>query len=93
MASVDRALHAQVAALPGNPTTVLKNLFLKVGCSLSCSRPGPVNAGPSRYDAPPPADHDHDHAQDKKHRCYIITALADTQVDLQSKQHACMHRA
>lgn len=43
-------VEAQVAALPGNPTTVLKNLFLK----------------------------------DKKHRCYIITALADTPVDLQN---------
>ncbi|KAG2497900.1 hypothetical protein HYH03_004165 [Edaphochlamys debaryana] len=42
-------VEAQVSALPGNPTTVLKNLFIK----------------------------------DKKHRCYVITALADTKIDLQ----------
>ncbi|GIL98787.1 hypothetical protein Vretimale_3978 [Volvox reticuliferus] len=42
-------VEAQVNALPGNPNTVLKNLFLK----------------------------------DKKHRCYIITALANTKIDLQ----------
>lgn len=42
-------VEAQVSALPGNPSTVLKNLFIK----------------------------------DKKHRCYIITALPDTKIDLQ----------
>ncbi|KAG2446219.1 hypothetical protein HXX76_000811 [Chlamydomonas incerta] len=42
-------VEAQIAALPGNPQTVLKNLFVK----------------------------------DKKHRCYIITALPDTKIDMQ----------
>ncbi|GLC45750.1 hypothetical protein PLESTB_000502400 [Pleodorina starrii] len=42
-------VDAQISALPGNPKTVLKNLFIK----------------------------------DKKHRCYIITALPETKVDLQ----------
>ncbi|GIL64893.1 hypothetical protein Vafri_18732 [Volvox africanus] len=42
-------VEAQVNALPGNPNTVLKNLFLK----------------------------------DKKHRCYIVTALASTKIDIQ----------
>ncbi|GFR41444.1 hypothetical protein Agub_g2131 [Astrephomene gubernaculifera] len=42
-------VEAQVDALPGNPKTVLKNLFIK----------------------------------DKKHRCYIITALPETKIDLQ----------
>ncbi|GLI68602.1 hypothetical protein VaNZ11_013074 [Volvox africanus] len=42
-------VEAQVNALPGNPNTVLKNLFLK----------------------------------DKKHRCYIVTALASTKIDMQ----------
>ncbi|PNH12462.1 putative prolyl-tRNA synthetase associated domain-containing protein 1, partial [Tetrabaena socialis] len=42
-------VEAQINALPGNPKTVLKNLFIK----------------------------------DKKHRCYIITALPETKIDLQ----------